>query len=631
MAVVEMKKITLLAMNQDKSRLMSKMQQLGCVQVTPRERREQAQQAERDMARLEELQKRIDRLDLSVKRLAPFDKHKRGMLDPRTVAGPDQVASILASRGEVMDVVDRVEAIERTRGDLRAQEARAKAQIEQLTPWEALSVPLDKLGSTKTSNLFLVTVPQKHFDALMKGVGSGAVQVEEVSRVSDAVYLLVAAHSTALADLEPLLKDSEAARVQFPEITGTAALALDQLRARLVRIDEVRGQLNQEIEKLADQLPLMRVLRDVEALERDQLSTAQHSEDTCYAFMLSGWAPGYKCNQIEKALKKVTPLCEIEFEDPADDEKPPTMLRNNKAVSPFETIVKMFDQPDPHGFDPTLVMMPFWVCFFGMMVSDAGYGVILGLAAAFLFHKLGRRSGIGKMAFIVILGGLSTVFWGILYGGWFGISVTPLLFAPMEEPLLMVVLCLGIGVVHLFTGMGVAAYINIKRGKPLDALYDQGSWMMLLIGLGLMMVNTQVGAAVAITGTLIVLLMAGRDKKNPLKRLVSGLGALYGISGYVSDILSYARLFGMGLATGVIGMVINTLASMMMGSPVGFVFAVVILIFGHCLNLAINTLGAYVHSCRLQFIEFFGKFYEGGGREFRPLQVNTRYVDIAEE
>lgn len=630
MAIAEMKKVSLLALNQDKSRLLARMQQLGCVQVIEAEAPATGVQAEREQARLHELNKRIDRLDLAIRRLSPFDKHKPGMLDPRRTAGPDQVQSCLANRGEIMAVVDRTEAIERTRGELRTQEARLKASIEQIAPWDGLSVPLDRLGDTQTCSVFLAAVPTRRIDAFLDGIESaGAAQYEEVSRNSESTQLLIAAHRSALADVDRLLKDTESARVSFSGLEGTASLQLEQLRAKLSRIAEVRDQLTTEMDGLSEQLPVLRVLRDAQSLERDQLQSALRTENTQSAFLLTGWVPERRVEALEKEVKAASPLTEIEFSDPAEGEKPPTLMRNKSAIAPFESIVKLFSLPDPNGVDPTFVMTPFWVCFFGMMVSDAGYGIVLGLGAAYVYHKLGRKSGMGNMAFVLALGGLSTVFWGAMYGGWFSIEgIPPLLFAPMEEPLKMVILCMGIGVVHIFAGMGMAAYLNFKRGKPLDAVYDQFSWMLLLIGLGLLMVNQTLGMIVAGAGFLIILLMAGRPEKNPIKRIISGLGSLYGISGFVSDILSYVRLFGMGLATGVIGMVFNTLAMMMWGSIPGCIGAVLILLVGHTFNLGINALGAYVHSCRLQFIEFFGKFYESGGRDFVPLGVNTRYVDI---
>jgi V/A-type H+-transporting ATPase subunit I len=202
----------------------------------------------------------------------------------------------------------------------------------------------------------------------------------------------------------------------------------------------------------------------------------------------------------------------------------------------------------------------------------------------------------------------------------------------MNNAMPVMMICIALGAVHLFTGLGVAAYMNIRRGKPLDAVCDQLSWFMLVVGLGLMLVAPAAGKWGALAGAAIILVTAGRAKsKNPFKRLISGLGALYGVTSWVSDLLSYMRLFGMGLATGVIGMVINILVNMVFSAgPVGWVIGAGLFVGGHLFNLAINTLGAYVHSGRLQYIEFFGKFYEDGGKPFMPLTQTNRYVYITE-
>ncbi|MGN1068786.1 MAG: V-type ATP synthase subunit I, partial [Candidatus Fimadaptatus sp.] len=244
---------------------------------------------------------------------------------------------------------------------------------------------------------------------------------------------------------------------------------------------------------------------------------------------------------------------------------------------------------------------------------------------------------VGDIAKILVAGGASTMFWGILYGGWFGISVPALMFAPMDEPLMMMILCVALGLVQIVVSLVMAMIMNIKRGKPWDAVFDQASWIALLMGVALLALGTinpvfsEIGKWLAIAGVVVIVAFGGRGKKNIIMRIGGGLGKLYGVSSYLSDLLSYARLFGMGLATGVIGMVINLVASMLWANPVTMIFAALIFVGGHMFNLAINALGAYVHSCRLQYIEFFSRFYEDGGREFKPLRVKTKYVDILEK
>lgn len=631
MAIAEMKKLTLLALKKDKPRLLKTMQRMGCVQVLEKGEEDQSCPDPRSAQRLEEIQGTISRLDGVIARLNPFDKHKAGLLSLRPQAGSDQIAMAEAGRAQTMEVVARVEQIERNINELRARENRERSQIEQLQPWEALQIPLEKLGETKTALIWLAQVPQKNMPAMKEGLSAlGPVTMEELGQGRNGVNALLAAHLSVRGELEELMRSTGSVRVQFEDVQGTPALALDQLYSKLMRIDEVRQQLREEILKLADHLPELRLLRDVEAAERDRLEAGQRCVDTQAAFLLTGWVRADSIQRLEKALKRVSPVCQMEFEDPAEGEQPPTYLCNKAAISPFESIVKMFSIPNPQGIDPTFVMMPFWVCFFGMMVSDAGYGVVLALAASFVWWKL-KGQGLGRMAFVLALGGLSTVVWGAVYGGWFGVTPYTPLLDPMNDAINVLIVCVVAGSVHLLAGLGVAAYMNIKRGKPLDALFDQGFWVMLLAGLGLIIFLPSVGQVLAIVGAAGIVLTGGRGKEgNVFKKLIGGLGSLYGISGYLSDLLSYARLFGMGLATGVIGMVVNMLAGLLMGSWIGWIFAILFLVVMHTFNLFINTLGAYVHSCRLQYIEFFGKFFEGGGREFNPLRNNTKYVDLTE-
>ncbi|MEF9974480.1 MAG: V-type ATP synthase subunit I [Clostridia bacterium] len=630
MAIIEMKKVTLLSLKKDKQKILKTMQHMGCVQVIPRDPALESRDDAQGQARASELQKQIARLDLTILRLTPFDRHKRGPLSLRPVAAEDQVTATVAAQAQILQVVERMEQIERTRGELRAREAREKSLMEQLAPWEWLDVKLETLKDTKYASVTLLSVAAKDFDAFRaEAEALGAVALEEVSRLRDNVNLLAAMHKDQKAPFDELVRNYGATRVAFEGIEGTPVLAIDQLRGKLARIDEVRLELKAEVEKQADNLADLRLLRDIYATERDRLDSSAKCVDTQEAFMLTGWAPHDKVEALEKTLRRISPECDVEFADPLPDEMPPTMMRNGKAVEPFESIVKMFAMPDPRGIDPTAIMMPFWICFFGMMVSDAGYGVVMGLVAAFVWWKL-KGQGMGRMAFVLALGGVATVIWGAIYGGWFGVTVGDPILDPMNDAIQVLIVCISAGAVHLLFGMGVAAYLSIKRGHPLDALFDQGFWVMLLAGLGLMLVNGTVGAVIALIGGVGILLTGGRAKPGgPIKKLIGGLGALYGVTSYLSDLLSYARLFGMGLATGVIGMVINMLAGLLMGNPIGTVFAVIILIGGHTFNLAINALGAYVHSCRLQYIEFFGKFYESGGKDFRPLDNNTRYVEIA--
>ena len=325
-------------------------------------------------------------------------------------------------------------------------------------------------------------------------------------------------------------------------------------------------------------------------------------------------------------------------------------------MEPFEAVTNLYSRPDPSGIDGTPYMTPFYILLFGMMLSDTGYGLLL-LIGGYLFLKLKKPGGMmGSFAKVITWGGLSTVIWGFLTGTFFGLDfdvifgttdVFPILVDPMSDPIMMLILCFGLGVLHILFGVSLKIKMSFDAGDWQTAVFDNLSWILIIIGLimfagasavqGLPPVVSKIGLVLAVIGAVMILLFKGRAKKNVFSRTVSGLGELYQVTSYLSDILSYARLFALGIATGVIASVFNQLCGMLMGSPniilkiLGTLIACVLLVGLHLFNLAINTLGAFVHCARLQYVEFYGKFYEAGGRTFQPLGYTAKHVRLTDK
>ena len=342
---------------------------------------------------------------------------------------------------------------------------------------------------------------------------------------------------------------------------------------------------------------------------------------------------------------------------------PPTVLKNDAFNTPFESLINLYSLPDARGIDATPYMTPFYIFLFGIMLSDTGYGIVLSLGA-WLFLKLKKPTGgLKGLAMVLFWGGLSTMVWGVLVGTFFGLDFDvifgtadkfPLFLDPTGNPVGMLLFCLLLGVIHICCGHLIKMKMCFQDKDWQSAVFDNLSWVLVLVGLTLaalpmasgffdppfelgwynaLHLNT-VGLVMILAGSAMVLLFKGRDKKNPISRLASGFGGLYGATSYLSDILSYARLLALGIATGYLAMVFNTLCSMLMGGSgvmkfVGFLIAVVLLVALHIFSIAINTLGTFVHCARLQYVEFFGKFYEEGGRAFKPLQYKTKHVQIS--
>ena len=318
---------------------------------------------------------------------------------------------------------------------------------------------------------------------------------------------------------------------------------------------------------------------------------------------------------------------------------------------PFESITEMYSLPDYKGFDPTSIFALFYAIFFGMMLSDAGYGIVMAVGCFIALKKYDLEGNTYKMIKLFFYCGISTTFWGAMFGGWFGdfvqvfsrtilgkeIAVNPIWFNPIEDPMTLLIFSLGLGVIHIFIGMGIKAYMQIKDGHLFDAICDEGFWYLTILGLIGWLAGSSFGAAVvtigkwmAIVGVAGLLLTGGRDKKG-FGKVIGGLGSVYNITSYLSDILSYARLLALGLATGVIAQVVNTMGAMGGGGVKGCIILLIAFVLGHTLNLAINALGAFIHASRLQYIEFFGKFYEDGGEPFDPFRKKTKYIKIADK
>lgn len=637
MAIVEMKRVTLLAMNAERDRLLRVMQRAGCVQVEAVGGEDAEAYLRREHGALDAAEEKLTRIRWTLSQLGRYDADKPGMLASLSMPAVDaeQADAVAASEEELLAVVSAVEACERKSGELRGRQARLQVQMQQLAPWRGLDIPVERLCDTRDTVQFAGTVLGRAWEALETALAGLPAQWERIAEERDNVCVWVVAHRSARDEVQSALKNAEFAPAQFAYPAGTPAAQLDALAAGLREVDADRASLEEALRGYAKSLPQLRILFELASQERDRQAAAANFLSTRSAFMMQGWAPAPSCDTLVKRLKAVAPDCVVDLRDPDESEQPPTLLHNGRVATPFETVVSNYSMPDPRGIDPTAIMAPFFACFFGMMVSDAGYGAVMAAMIPIAIWKFKPKESMRRMMWILTLGGAFTVFWGAIYDTWFGANLKPAFLQPviinaLEDPLKMMYLCIAMGAIHLFTGLGVGMYMNFKRGKPLAALFDQGFWFFLIIGLGLLMLpaTATIGKFLAIGGALGILLTAGRDKPTLIGKFTGGFGALYGITSWLGDLLSYMRLFGMGLATGVIGMVVNMLAGMLMGNPIGIVFGIAVLAVGHIFNAFINVLGAYVHSCRLQYIEFFGKFYEDGGTMFAPLAHNPRYVAI---
>ena len=379
----------------------------------------------------------------------------------------------------------------------------------------------------------------------------------------------------------------------------------------------------------ADKIKIFENLYDYYLSQKDLKIAERNIVTTRNTFYLEGWMPeGCKIENNKEFIIKVRP--EEKYENA------PVLVKNSRMVQPFQSITNMYSVPNKHELDPNGIMAFFYIIFFGLMLSDAGYGLLLSLACLFMIKKKKYARGEGNLVKLLGLCGVSAVIWGIFFGSCFG-NLIPLkaVIDPLNDVMPLMGLALLLGIIHIYVGMFMKVIELVKQKKIFDAICDIGFWYLLLTGVFLLVIPivagnigiwSEVGKYLAIAGVIGIVLTGGRKEKNVIKKCTKGVSSLYDITSYLSDVLSYSRLMALCLSTGVIAQVVNLLAGL-----VGPIPAVIIGIIGHGFNLANSALGSYVHTSRLQYVEFFGKFYEGGGKEFTPFKYRNKYTKIRED
>ena len=428
----------------------------------------------------------------------------------------------------------------------------------------------------------------------------------------------------------------------------------EQYMQEIKKLEERSEEAKDSIEKLAENRKQLQFVIDYLQMRKEKYDALSGLGFTGSTFVLTGYIPEKYTESLKKEIE-ARYTASITFTDPDEDEDVPVLLENSRFSAPVEGITKMYALPAKGDVDPTPVMSFFYYLFFGMMLSDAGYGLLMVIGTTIALKKFKLESSMKKTLTMFRNCGISTVFWGALFGSWFGdivqvvsreffgkeIGSIALWFEPLTDPVKLLLVSFGLGILHLFLGVAVAFKMTWDTGKKLDAVFDALPIYLIVLGvapigagmfISVPSALTKTGTYMLIAGVIMLVLTAGRTSKSVFGKFFGGLYALYNTAtGYLGDILSYSRLLALGLATGSIASVINLIGTMPENKIVKLILLIIVFVVGHIANLAINLLGAYVHTDRLQFVELFSKFYTGGGREFAPLTVNTKYIKFKEE
>ena len=549
------------------------------------------------------------------------------------------LSAFRAREEELLSAVAEAESLSETYFAAEGQKQKIKAEIAEIAPYLKMDMPFSAVKDTAYTSAYLgvIPLPGDKAETLLEDVGA-QIDVIDTDGKSFSVIYAVCLKTDAQKTGERL-----AAAGLTPcrlEYDATPSEQTARLQAEYGELDR---QSVEAVKKAAGYFALssdLKILHDYYDVALRKSDADGNLGKTKKTFLLEAWVPADKEDVVARKMDEILDVKVIDFRDPLDDEKPPTLTVNNKIVAPYEEITNMYSVPDYRERDPNSFVAVFFFVFFGVMLGDAGYGILLTIGALLLAKIIKPAKGMRNLIYVIAMGGISTVFWGIMFGGWFSIDTSgtvfePLLFSPLDNPIGFVAMALALGAVQICTGMVLSGVAKWQKGSPLDGILDDFLWVLFFAFGGVLAVGMALGVSVlgdvglyGMLGSLaLVLFTAGRHKKGFFGKVVGGLGGLYKVIGFVSDLLSYLRLFGLGLATGVIGMVFNEIAGIFTG-PIGVVCAVIVLLVGHTLNVAVNVLGAYVHDSRLQFIEFFSRFYTGEGYLFSPIVGETKYTNI---
>jgi V/A-type H+-transporting ATPase subunit I len=605
--------------------------------------------------------------------LSRYAKRKKGLLSSfkgRKQLTREEYDKLVDETPDILRIAYDIISCQKNIDTNEAEKIKYQQQLEIIQPWLSLDVPMNFTGTATTRAFIGKFAGDKTTTEIVTELAEiipevEDVEVEMISHDSNQTCVFIL---TSKKDADAVSDALRRIGFEYPSYISPVIPKqrekeinkhLSNRDGRILESENVIKSYAKYAEKL-DFLEDYYVMKTERYAAYDDVATSRNT------FVLSGYIPEPDAQSLKEYLETSFDA-EVEFEEATNDDAP-VKLKNNKFAEPAESVLATYSYPDHHEADPTSIMAIFYYIFFGMMFSDAGYGLVMAIACAVCLLKFkGMEPGLKRSMKMFFWCGVSTTIWGLLFGSFFGDAVTvisntffhspppnipglvtPIWFNPVDEPMRMLMFSFLLGIIHLFTGLAILGYNYIKYQKDyLAVIYDVISWY-LLVGGGILALLTMdmmeniagftlppifgtIGGIMAAVGAVIILIFSGRESKNPVIRLAKGAYGLYGTTGYLSDILSYSRLLALGLATGVIATVFNKIGSMMGDSVIGVIGFILIFVIGHGVNIGINALGAYVHTNRLQFVEFFGKFYTGGGKEFKPFKINTKHYTVKEE
>ena len=653
-----MKTVRIVALREERKRIIEHLQDSALIQIKKRDKETDGFSTVDMTPQTQVFERNVALTEQALKVLDEYSREKTGLLDSfkgRREIDSDEIGVIASKSAEIMRVCSVINELNRKIVENKAEKIRTKTSLNQLEVWKKLDIPLNT-GHTSSTAVFIGSLPREYTeDELYSQLAQESPGLEfdfEIEYTGDNMTCLVLfapiSQKTAAEDALRALGFSlpMSPTHHIPEIKAK------KLEKKLCELEKENNNAIKDIISFTEKREEIKTTQDYFRIRADKYRAINELDHTRRVFVINAYIPEEDCEKLVALCDRIA-TCYLEFGDADDDA--PVKLKNNRFSKPAQSILTMYAPPSRADIDPTPILAFFFYFFFGMMFSDAGYGllmiVLIGIVLKVFKPDERMRDNLKLFQYC----GVSTLIWGLVFGSIFGdapaslynyftgssVTMAQMLpwptLDPQKDALTLMIISIAFGLVHILVGMGCKFYICLKEKDYGGAFFDTGLWMLMLVGfavLGVGMATMQIvfyiGAGIAIACAVGLVLTQGRKKKG-IGKVIGGLASLYDVTSYISDLLSYSRLLALGLTTGVMAQVFNMLSTMFGKSIVGIVFMFVIILVGHAINIGLNALGSYVHTMRLQYVEMFSKFYEGGGKEFEPFTLNSKYIKIQED
>lgn len=589
---------------------------------------------------IEEIEDNIFKLDQVIKKLRKYEKAKgalKSLKDGQKTFTYSELKEFTKNH-DFKKVVDEVTKLQFDYDANLKTIENARIKIQDYTPLLELDISNKEIHSLKQVFCNIGMIPTKY----LSNLENDEIYYEVINKTVKESLVCIVSKNNNKDLVKEILRKSNFNKLSL-SLEKKPCEYIEEFNKEIEEKTNLNNDIVEKFKQYADDIEDLEVCYEYYCNEKLREIKSEGFGKTDELVVLEGFIPTEKENEFKKQIEDVcSNYYYLTMEKVAKTSNDaPIKLKNGKFSDAFEGLVKTYSMPSYNEIDPTPLVAPFYWLFFGMMVADFGYGLLVTILSGIVLKTCNLKEAMRKNVKFFFYLGFSIMLWGAIYGSYFSLPLgIPGLINPTTDYNTILKLSIVIGLIHVFVGLGAKAYMQIRDGKPLDAFYDVGLWyltlttvILLLLGkyMGFNPIAMKVIKYIMILSMIGIILTGGREVKNIGGRIGLGVYSLYGISGYMGDLISYARLMALGLSGGFIALSVNQICAMVGFKPATIIFVIIIFVFGQTFNILLSLLGAYVHSARLIYVEFFGKFYEGGGKEFKDFKIDEKYINIKED